>query len=405
MMATSSRSAVKKDPLERIRLLVVLDSLQMGGGERHAVDVAIALHRKGYHVTVACSTNGVLSRELEQEGIPVLYLMKRLVKRRFSPTYAFRLRKLIKNGSFNLIHAHIFASVVAATCASLGTGIPVVITEHSQASWRGRLSRGMSRWAYARSARIIAVSNPLKERLTEEDGVPSERITVIPNAVTPAPRVSNSAGPSGALAPPLLPKEREGSPVVGVVARLQREKGVGYFLEALPDILQVVPDCRFVIAGDGPLRKQLEKRAQALGLSRRVHFLGFQPAARELIQNMDLLVVPSLSEGTPLVVLEAMGAGIPVVASSVGGIPEQIRHGREGLLVPPAEPLALAEACLSLLQDPLCARRMGGNGRLRAESEFGYGTMLSRIEAIYSGVLKRPATSHAVSEDLRLRST
>jgi glycosyltransferase involved in cell wall biosynthesis len=404
-MATT-QAAVKKDPLERTRLLIVLDSLQMGGGERHAVDLAVALHQKGYDVTVACSTNGVLSWELKEAGIPVHYLMRHLVKRRFSPLYAFGLRKLINDEGFDLIHAHIFASVIAASCAALGTGIPLVITEHSQATWRGRVSRFMSRWSYARAAGIIAVSKPLKQRLIQEDGVSGELITVIPNAVTPASRTAwVDAARESHLPSSLLPNQLNGCPVLGVVARLQREKGVGYLLEAVPRILRVVPDCHFLIAGDGPLRNQLQKRARVLGLSSRVHFLGFQPAARDLIQKMNALVVPSLSEGTPLVVLEAMEAGIPIVATKVGGIPEQIRHGLEGLLVPPADPASLAEACLELLQDPLCAHRMGQKARLREEAEFSHATMVSRIESIYSGLLKRPVTSHANSEDLRLRST
>jgi glycosyltransferase involved in cell wall biosynthesis len=167
------------------------------------------------------------------------------------------------------------------------------------------------------------------------------------------------------------------------VARLHPEKGVAIFLEAVARVAPLVPTCHFPVVGDGPLRQDLEVRAAQLRLQERVHFLGFRPDARELVSLLDVLVVPSLSEGAPLVILEAMMAGVPVVASAIGGIPDLIRHDREGLQVPPNDPMALSQAILSLLQDPVHARRLGEAGRRRAASQFRYATMLQKIEAIY----------------------
>jgi len=377
-------------------LLLVVDSLETGGAERQVVDLAVALRRKGYEVAVACSVAGELSDVLGDAGIPVHLLLRRLVKRRLSAAYAWRLRRLLRRERFDLVHAHIYASTAAAAIATLGTGALLVITEHTEASWQGWRARWISRWVYRQAKHIIAVSTPIERRLIERDGLSPDRITVIPNAVVPASEVRSDAHPA-------LPAGLR--PLVGVVARLQREKGVANFLEAAARVAPLLPEAHFVIAGDGPLRQELEILAENLGLKSRIRFLGFRSDASALIESMDVLVVPSLTEGSPLVTLEAMAAGVPVVASAVGGIPDQVRHGEEGLLVPPGDTEALGEALLDLLRDPGRARRLGEAGRRRATSEFGHATMVGRIEDVYRAVLGRPAARSIAPEEPELRTT
>jgi glycosyltransferase involved in cell wall biosynthesis len=375
-------------------LLLVVDSLQTGGAERQVVDLAVALHRKGYEVAVACSVDGELSGALGEAGIPIHPLLRRLVKRRLGAAYAWRLRRLLRRERFDLVHAHVYASTAAAAIATLGTGVSLVITEHTEASWQGRRARWISRWIYRQAKHIIAVSTPIQRRLIERDGVSPDLITVIPNAVVPSSEVRPDAHPA-----------LSDGPLVGVVARLKPEKGVANFLKAAARVSPLFPEARFVIAGDGPLRRELGDLAEDLGLKSRVRFLGFRSDASALMQSMDVLAVPSLTEGSPLVTLEAMAAGLPVVASAVGGIPDQIRHDKEGLLVPPGDTGALGEALLDLLRDPSRARRLGEAGRRRATSEFGHPTMVKRIEDVYRSVLGRPATHSAIPEEPKLRTT
>jgi L-malate glycosyltransferase len=357
-------------------VLLVVDSLEVGGAERHVVDLASALHRKGYRVEVACSIADGLSKPLEEAGVPVRPLMRRLVKRRVSPAYARGIRKLLKEGRFDLVHAHIYASAVAAAIATRGTGLPLVVTEHTEASWQNRWSRLSSRWTYQQARQIIAVSTPIERRLIERDGVPPERVTLISNAVIPA------SGDPVDLAD-TLPEGWSERPLVGVVARLQPEKGVATFLKAAARVSKVSQEARFLVVGDGPLREELLELVGHLGLRERVCFLGYRADARGLIGLLDVLVVPSLTEGSPLIVLEAMAAGVPVVASAVGGIPDQVRHDEEGVLVPPDDPDALVGALGSLLEDPARARRLGETGRRRTENEFSYDALVRRIEAVY----------------------
>jgi glycosyltransferase involved in cell wall biosynthesis len=379
-----------------IRLLLVVDSLEMGGAERQVVDLAVALRRKGYGITVACSVAGELADALERADVPVRPLLKRLVKRHLSLAYAWRLRRSLKRENFDLVHAHIYASIAAAAIATLGMDVPLVITEHTEASWQRRRARWVSRWIYSRVERIIAVSTPIRRRLIERDDVHPDLITIVPNAMTST---------SEPLADASLPTELRERPLVGVVARLQPEKGVEYFLRAAARVAAKFPEAHFVVAGDGPLRHELVALSEDLGLRERVHFLGFRSDASELMESLDVLVVPSLTEGSPLVTLEAMAAGVPVVASAVGGIPDQIRHDREGLLVPPGDAAAISDALLTLLRDPARASRLGEAARRRAASRFSHDTMVRRIEDVYRDVLGRPAAQSIAPDEPELRTT
>jgi L-malate glycosyltransferase len=379
-----------------IRLLLVVDSLEVGGAERQVVDLAGALRRKGYGITVACSVAGDLSGALEEAGVPVRPLLKRLAKRRLSLAYAWRLRRLLKGEQFDLVHAHIYASIAAAAIATLETDVPLVITEHTEASWQDWRARWVSRWVYRRAARIIAVSTPIRRRLIERDDVHPDLITIVPNAVA-------SASEPHADAP--LPTELRKRPLVGVVARLQPEKGVSSFLKAAARVAPQFPEAHFVVAGDGPFRQELVALTENLDLGSRVHFLGFRADASALMRSLDVLVAPSLTEGSPLVTLEAMAAGVPVVASAVGGIPDQVRHDKEGLLVPPGDTHALGNALLALLRDPPRARRLGEAGRRRVASRFSHATMVRQIEDVYRDVLGRAAAQSIAPGEPELRTT
>jgi len=165
---------------------------------------------------------------------------------------------------------------------------------------------------------------------------------VIMNAVAP-PRSAATVGRKAEIA---------GDPLIGVIGRLHPDKGMHHFIQAASLLSERLPDARFAVIGDGPEWAELTKLAQRLGVADKMNFLGYREDAAAILSAMDVLVVPSISEGTPLVVLEAMQAGVPVVASTAGGIPEQIAHDRECLLVPPGDPQAIADAVVRLHQTP-----------------------------------------------------
>ncbi|MGO8951670.1 MAG: glycosyltransferase family 4 protein [Ktedonobacterales bacterium] len=365
----------------------MVDSLDVGGAERHVIGLAVALKAKGIPVNIACSTPGGLAPIAREAGIPVTALRAECIKRRFSPAYALMLRQLIRQQAITLIHAHMYASATATAFATVATATPFVITEHSEAQWRTAAARRLSRWAYGQAAQVMAVSAPIRQRLIATDRVAPEHVTIVPNALFPLPITE---------APPLPPLPA--GPRIGVVARLQPEKGVQFVLEAAPGLIQRVPDAQFVLVGDGPLRPELEARAARLGIRDHTHFLGFHRDAARLIRSFDMLLVPSLSEGTPLVILEAMEAGVPVVASAVGGIPEQLRNEVEGLLVAPSDVPTLQQAILRLVRAPDYAGVLGARGRARVRTHFSPAAMLGQIASVYQAALRLPAPSNMRSK-------
>jgi glycosyltransferase involved in cell wall biosynthesis len=233
--------------------------------------------------------------------------------------------------------------------------------------------------------RFIAVSAHVRERLERDLGLPSHKIEVIHNAI-------DAAAVRRPPDPALRAKLNGGShhPLVLVPARLDPQKGHRHLLEAAGE----VPDATFVLAGDGPERQGLGDLARSLGVENRVVFLGYRSDVPALLAACDLVVLPSLYEGLPLSLLEAMAAGKPVIASRIGGIDELVADGENGLLVPPADPHALAAAIRGLLDDPDHARRLAGMGREVVERRFSSAAMAAEISRIYDEVADPEGTRH-----------
>lgn len=222
--------------------------------------------------------------------------------------------------------------------------------------------------------RYIAVSQEVAQRLIHKLHWPTQKIQVIRNCVSP---VSECGAQS--------PIERTGRPVVLTVARLDEQKGHSYLLEAAAK----VPEAQFVLAGDGPLRVSLEAQARSLGVAERVKFLGYRSDIADLLADCDVFVLPSLYEGLPLSILEAMSAGKPVIATHIGGTDEAVIAGETGLLVPPANSAALATAIRSVLTDRPLAQRLAAAGRARVEQEFSATKMVQQVIDVYDELLAK----------------
>jgi glycosyltransferase involved in cell wall biosynthesis len=341
----------------------------------------------------------VLAAQLERASIPFTPLVGNLVKRRVSLRFAARLRRFVRSGDFDVVHAHGYASTAAAAFATVATDVALVATEHTEGPWRGRGARLFSHWLYRQCTHVVAVSSAIRRQLEDTYRVPPPRVTFV------LPALAGARGVRRPSRADVFPPTWTCGPVVGRVARLVPEKGVDVFLRAAAHVAGVVPEARFAVVGDGPARETLERLATGLGLRERLCFLGYRPDARPLMSLLDVLAVSSLSDGAPLVVLEAMEAGVPVVASAVGGIVDQIRHDREGLLVPPGDDRALAAALLALVDDPVRAARLGGAARRRA-AEFSHDRMVARLERVYRSALgPAPATAPAsAAPGVRARS-
>lgn len=358
-----------------MRILHVADSFDIGGAERVLISDAIGLRAMGHDVTVAAASGGQLQAVAVAGGVETVVCHAGDVKRQVSNAFAQALNRMCE-APFDIVHSHMYASHAAAHRGA-GLGCARVLTEHSEATWRSQADVHESRLFFTGASAIIAVSRQIADRLTRVDAVPRDRITTMSNTIPLLPTQTIGS-------PPL----RRTGPTIGVVARLQPEKGVRTFVDAAAAMARTFPYARFVVAGDGPERKELERRVQQRGMQSRISFLGFVPDGYSVIRQLDVLVVPSMSEGTPLVVLEAMASGVAIVATRVGGIPEQVRHGCEALLVDPADVRAIASACTQLLTDEALRSRLIVAARLRMQREFNSAHRLHRLDQLYRRVLR-----------------
>jgi glycosyltransferase involved in cell wall biosynthesis len=180
----------------------------------------------------------------------------------------------------------------------------------------------------------------------------------------------------------------DGGPLVGCVGKFTEVKGHEHFLRAAAVVRRERPDARFLLVGDGPLRSGLEVLAKALGLDGVTAFAGARGDVPGILRSLDVFVLPSVSEGLPNVVLEAMAAGKPIVAADVGGVPEVVEHGLNGLLVPPADPNAMGRAVLELLNDPVSAAMMGRAAGNVARERYDVGVVVHRLERVFDELLE-----------------
>lgn len=235
-------------------------------------------------------------------------------------------------------------------------------------------------------SRYLAVSHDIADRLRRENGIPESRIQVVHNAyVDQFPEAERLS----VIREQLIGSDKR--PLILTLARLVKQKGLEFLIAAAAQTTGV----RFVIAGDGPERASLEALARDLGVDDRVYFLGFREDIAELLAVCDLFVLPSLYEGLPLAVLEAMAAEKPVIASAIGGMDEVIQHGRTGLLVKPADPTALAWAIRALLVNPEWAGQLARTARTHVAHEFSTEVMARRVVEIYDELLARHEVGYA----------
>jgi glycosyltransferase involved in cell wall biosynthesis len=286
-----------------------------------------------------------------------------------------RHRRLFRQLRPDVIHINLrmpFACQPALVAALLTRGARVVAVEHLPMDIGRRFRRRLKRAISARLDDHIAVSSASARQVETHAGLPAGSVATIPNGV---PIVDHPSSPR--LASRFT---------IGAVGRLDPQKG----FDVAVDALVAVPDAALVIVGEGPEREGLERRAESAGVGGRVVFTGHRPDARALLPAFDVVVVPSRFEGAPLVVIEAMQAGVPVVASDVGGTPELIRDGETGILVPPDDPDALAEALQRVRDDAALGARLATAARRVAVSRHTAAAMAGAYERHYRATLARP---------------
>ncbi len=290
-----------------------------------------------------------------------------------------RFRRLLLETRPDLVHLH--SRRGADTLGALSArwaGIPTVLSR--------RVDNPEPSWAVGPKYRlydaVITISQAIRGVLLGQ-GVPPEKVHCVPSALDPGPY----AGPCDAGAFRAAFGLPDAVPVVGMAAQFIPRKGHEVLLRAIPRILANHPTARFLLLGDGPLREQVAGDVRAMGLESAVTLPGFRPDLPAFLPCLDLLVHPATREGLGVILLQASAAGVPIVATRAGGIPEAVENGVNGLLVPPDDPRALASAVSALLGDTLRARALGEAGRERVRSLFSVERMVEGNLSVYRGVL------------------
>lgn len=353
-----------------------------GGAESVVASNAVGLDASRYRSVVCLFRDGWLrercqGRGLETHILPITGMLDHAWLRGF--------RRLLRSRGVCLIHAHEFGANTYGTLAGWLSGVPVVATVHGRSYYPECLRRRLAYRAVSRAATLVAVSEDAKRFLVEKTGASARRVHVVYNGIGMAPPVPADARIRLRHELGIVTSE----PVVGVVGNLYEVKGHRYLLEAAPGILRACPRTTFLIAGRGHLEEPLRHQARQLGIDARVLFLGLRPDIPALLSLCDVFVQPSLSEGLSIAILEAMGAGLPVVTTRVGGNPELVVDGETGVLVEPANSQELSDAVTRLLRDPGEARRLGDNGLHRVRSRFTVAAMVEGYQAIYDARLGR----------------
>jgi glycosyltransferase involved in cell wall biosynthesis len=365
-----------------VRVLHLIKGLGLGGAERLLEMAAPYLDREhfDYHVAYLLPWKDALAGPLRDAGIPVHCLEYR---RLADLAVLSRLVRLVQRERIELIHAHLPVAGLLARLAKRRTGVRVVYTEHGVPGhyrWPTRIANALT---YRLNDAVIAVSGDVARSVAGYVRGGRPRLVTVPNAVEER---LFTHGPADAAAVRRAFGVPPGAPLVVTVGNLRAAKGHADLLQAARRVRADRPGVRFLIVGVGPREASLRRQAAQLALDGTVVLTGFRSDARDLIAVADLYVLPSRSEGLPVSLLEAMALGRPVVATHVGGIPEVLRHGVEGLLVPPADPEALAEAILALLADPDRRERLGAAARAGARGRFSMTAMTRAVELVYRQV-------------------
>ena len=301
---------------------------------------------------------------------------------------ARRVAAHLRQWKADLLHCHLPIAGVVGRLAGKLAGIPVIYTEHNRMERYHPLTRraGLVTWSW--QDQVIAVSSEVASSVRAHAGseVP---LKIVLNGVDTDRFVPPRNGNAGAIEVRRSAGIPSGAPVVGTVAVFRTQKRLNDWLFAARLLRDRHPEVRFLLVGDGPLAGDLEQRARALELADVVHFSGLQEDVRPFLSAMDVFMLSSLFEGLPLALLEAMSMERGVVATSVGGIPEVVRHGENGFLVEPRRPEALAEFASRLLARPDTKDRMGALARQTIESGFSLRRMTEQLEATYTELLDR----------------
>lgn len=380
-----ARSGSQAHP--RPRVLHFITSFDIGGTERQAAELLKRLDAERYDLRLAVLRNGgslyqqIADRfpdppEFRLNSFYDLNAMRQLS----------RLCALMKRERIDILHAHDFYSGVLGCAAARLSGVRAIASQrHLKLSDR-RAHEIIQRLIHRMAHKVLVNSDAIRQQVLSGSGAQAEKIVVIKNGLLVSDLTSDARLVRDRLLNEL--KLNQESFLIGLVARLEEVKGHSYFIEAAARVVSKHPQAHFVLVGDGELRQAIENQIAELNLAGKVHLLGYRDDAALLARAFDLSVLTSLHEGLPNSVMEAMSAGIPVVATDVGGTRELITDCVTGFLVPPADSTALAERINRMIEQDQERALIAARGREFVLSNFGMSRMVSSVERLYDSMMR-----------------
>ena len=366
------------------KILHVIDSLHLGGAQEVVLNLATCGDRARFsHEVATMHGRGVYWDRLAAAGVAV----NSLSPHKFFPWYLASLPALLRSGKFDILHCHLVASNIVAKPLGRLCGVPVILNhDHTNDDYRAaqRVRLALDALSNRLATHIVAVSDSCRKFLIEREGVAPKNVSLIQNAID-LERFSPTCGTRAEARKSLgLP---EAGPVVAGVGRLNPQKNFSLFLQVAAAVSARHPGAIFLLAGEGPEEQLLRHQAAELGLGDRVRFAGYVADTRQVYLASDILLMPSLFEGLPMTLLEAMAMGLPVVASELDGIAEVVEDGLDGFLVPSGQARMFSDRVCQLLDSPDLAKRFGTSSSEKVQRQFSAVRLCREVEAVYDRFL------------------
>ncbi len=357
------------------RIFYFITDIDIGGAEKMLFELVQRIDRSKFIPDVGClKGEGIVGKKLEALGIKVRYFH---IEKLWHIYKLSNIVSFLRQERFDILHSYLFhANIIGRVCGRIA-GIPIIISSIRVCEKKKQYHLWMDRITSWMVNLEICVSKEVKNFTIEKANISEHKLKIVENGI-----------PDSFLdAVTSYRNKKAHSLVVGTVARLSEQKGIKYLLHAAKRIIEQFPSITVIIAGSGPLSSQLKELSTKLNISRNVKFIGFRNDIPELLSVIDIFVLPSLWEGMPNVVLEAMAAGKPVIATDTGGSKDLIDSNINGVLVEPGNSEALAEAILKLLGDPAQRQRLGESAREKVKERFPIDKMVSKTEQVYTQFL------------------
>lgn len=365
----------------KLRILHTEWSDGWGGQERRIIGEMAGLTARGHHVVLATRPQCKIAGKAAKIGIPVLFLPMR---NKADLRSIIPLARYLRREAIQVVNTHSGVDSWIGAFAAKLAGTPVLVrTRHLNIP----LKRSWLNFVHYLADQIISCGETMKTQLVEGCHFPPTQVTSIPTGIDFTRFTPSHSRQQVRQALALAPEDF----VVLMAGIIRSVKRHAIALQAFQHLLQRHPTAQLLLAGEGPMLERMQQLAAELHIADKVHFLGHREDVPDLMAAADLLLLTSSSEGVPQAVTQALGLGVPVVATSVGGVPELILHEETGLLVPAENPQATADALLRIAEDPALAARLGAAGRAHALANYSHTAMLDKTEALLNALLAAKA--------------